>query len=208
MKAVYNVDLRNYYSSVKNQGACGNCYAMSTVENVNIQNIINAKNVPALSYQQLTDCSKGYYNNNGCNGGWLYESLNFIQVYGLYSESTYPQSLNTFQNNVAGTCKSYNSQKYTIKGWYYFLDYSCMSRVNVLHARTSISIAVAGGSFPFQYYHSGILSGCGNYPYVDHAVVLMGISLNTGMGNYWVIKNSWGTGWGEGGYIRINPTND
>ena len=116
--------------------------------------------------------------------------------------------METFNNGIVGTCKSYNSTKYKIKGWYFFPGFSCLSRVNVLLTKTSITVAIAGGSFPFQYYYSGILSGCRDYPYVDHAVVLMGISLNTGMGNYWVIKNRWGTGWGEGGYIRINPTND
>jgi hypothetical protein len=179
------------------------------VENVNIQNLIYSRNVPLLSYQQLTECSLGYYNNNGCNGGWLYESMNWIQYVGLNSEQAYPMPEQTFKKGILGNCKpALNSPRYKISGWRYFIDTFCISRVVALQNMYSISIAIAGGSFPFKFYKSGILSGCGYYPTVDHAVLLMGISLNTGMGNYWIVKNSWGSSWGENGYIRIDPTND
>ena len=57
----------------------------------------------------------------------------------------------------------------------------------------------------FQYYSSGVFNGCGtttNYYNMNHAVLLYGWDLD---GN-WLIKNSWGTDWGEEGFMRLDPT--
>ena len=64
-----------------------------------------------------------------------------------------------------------------------------------------MSIAIQANQLSFQSYSSGVLtSGCG--PLLDHAVALEGYN-NTASTPYWIVRNSWGSGWGEGGYIRI-----
>lgn len=64
-----------------------------------------------------------------------------------------------------------------------------------------VTIAVAAGSSYWQNYAGGILNQCGTK--IDHGVLLVGVFQNSTQ-NYWKIKNSWGTGWGENGYVRID----
>jgi C1A family cysteine protease len=63
-----------------------------------------------------------------------------------------------------------------------------------------IAIAISAGSQFFQSYSSGVLTKCGTT--LDHGVNLVGLVQNS-VDNYWIVKNSWGVGWGEKGYVRI-----
>lgn len=68
---------------------------------------------------------------------------------------------------------------------------------------TPQAIAVQAGSTYFQSYTGGVLTNstsCGQN--LDHAVVMVGYGTASGI-NYWIVRNSWGTGWGESGYVRI-----
>ncbi len=67
-----------------------------------------------------------------------------------------------------------------------------------------VSIVIQANQSVFQSYKSGVLTGpCANNR-LDHAVLLVGYGTDftTGL-DYWKVKNSWGTSWGESGYIRI-----
>lgn len=65
-----------------------------------------------------------------------------------------------------------------------------------------LSIALAAGSSAFQLYRSGILnsSACGTE--VNHAVGMVGYGNQDGT-DYWIVRNTWGSSWGDGGYIKI-----
>ena len=66
-----------------------------------------------------------------------------------------------------------------------------------------MSIAVAAGNDCWRYYESGILSEENNCPTgLDHGVAIIGLN-ESGEKPYWIIQNSWGTGWGNNGYIWI-----
>ena len=66
------------------------------------------------------------------------------------------------------------------------------------HGAVVTAVAAAG---PFSNYGGGVFSGCTNSN-TDHAVTVVGYGTANGE-DYWLIKNSWGTGWGEGGFIRL-----
>ena len=64
-----------------------------------------------------------------------------------------------------------------------------------------VSVAVDGASLAFQFYFGGIVKHfCGTS--LDHGVLLVGMGTEKDT-PYWIIKNSWGSGWGEHGYIRV-----
>jgi len=70
-----------------------------------------------------------------------------------------------------------------------------------LVAQQPITVAIMSNQFYFKYYKSGIMTGhCGDE--LDHAVLLVGYGVEDGV-PYWKIKNSWGTAWGDEGYIKI-----
>jgi len=64
-----------------------------------------------------------------------------------------------------------------------------------------VSVAVSAGNSYWMNYAGGIINKCGTG--VDHGVLLVGVFQNSTV-NYWKIKNSWGTTWGENGYIRVD----
>lgn len=69
-------------------------------------------------------------------------------------------------------------------------------------AHQPVSVGIEGGGFDFQFYSSGVFTGeCTTY--LDHAVTAIGYGESTNGSKYWIIKNSWGTKWGESGYMRI-----
>jgi len=65
-----------------------------------------------------------------------------------------------------------------------------------------VTIALAANSSAFQLYKSGILTSTSCGTVMDHAVTLVGYGTENGT-DYWIVKNSWGSTWGESGYIRI-----
>jgi len=75
-----------------------------------------------------------------------------------------------------------------------------------LHASATVGpIAVSVDASKWSRYSSGIFNGCDYAANIDinHAVVLVGYGTDEALGDYWLIRNSWGPNYGEDGYIRI-----
>lgn len=68
-------------------------------------------------------------------------------------------------------------------------------------ANQPVSVAIDGGGLEIQLYSSGVFTGsCGNSP--NHGVAIVGYGAEKGV-KHWIVKNSWGTGWGNRGYIKL-----
>jgi C1A family cysteine protease len=73
-------------------------------------------------------------------------------------------------------------------------------------AKGPVSVAIEADQFSFQLYHGGVItSGCGTN--LDHGVLAVGYGTLNGQ-SYFLVKNSWGAGWGDEGYVRIGATDD
>jgi len=173
-------------SSVKNQGQCGSCWAFSAVGTLESYSLFKGQSVN-LSEQQLVDCSRPQ-GNQGCNGGWPSNALKYVQSYGITTESAYPYAAKDQACKVQGG-------SFKIAGQ---VSHSGCSGLTSGINSHPISIAVDATNW--GSYKSGVFNNCATS--LNHAVLLVGV-----VGGNWKIKNSWGTGWGESGYIRLAAGN-
>jgi C1A family cysteine protease len=184
---------------VKNQEQCGSCWAFSTVENVESMWILAGKGTNMsvdLSPQQVVDCDNY---DAGCNGGDPPTAYQYIiQTGGLESESSYPY------HAVDQQCQFQKSKVVaTISKWKYATsDRDEKTLQSNLVSWGPLSICVDAANW--QDYTGGVMTAweCAWIVQLDHCVELVGYD-QTASTPYWIVRNSWGTDWGESGYIRL-----
>lgn len=182
-------------TSVKNQKSCGACWAFSTVGAIESAIAINGGDLVDLSVQYLVDCD---YSDAGCQGGLMSNAYEFVMEDGLPLWSDYPYIARQ------GNCKKV-PLKTSILGYY---DVPAGNSRELIKALTKnpVSVAIEADSAVFQNYKSGVLTddGCGHS--LNHGVLAVGYELDAST-PYYIVKNSWGSSWGENGYIRLGITN-
>jgi len=178
---------------VKNQGSCGSCWAFSTTGAIEGRYKIAKGQLNSLSEQDLVDCSKV---NSGCNGGLMDYAFDFvIKNGGLCSETAYPYVAYQHYSCRDSSCSKEDpiSRYVDVEQTTAALEAAC--------SEGPVSIAIEADQSSFQQYTSGVLTGsCGTG--LDHGVLLVGFGTDNGQ-DYWKVKNSWGSYWGEAGYIRL-----
>jgi len=200
---------------VKNQGDCGSCWAFSTTGDIESQWALKGNTLTQFSEQLLVDCSHGCCEelnqsvcNSGCEGGWQWNAYTDIESWGgIALESAYPYT------GVDGTCRK-NSTKLMAP----ITNYTCLSVPNAADEDQMAAYLVAHGPLAValnaelvEDYSSGIID-----PYfpgeecdptqLDHAVLIVGYGSESswfGSTPFWIVKNSWGSEFGENGYFRI-----
>jgi len=188
---------------VHNQGSCGSCWAFSAIGAVESASKITYGKLYDLSEQHLVSCDT---TDLGCNGGWMDDAFTWMkQNGGIGSEADYPYTSGSGQT---GTCKKgVSSQPNTAPKSFVDVQTGSVTALESAVAIKPVSIAIQANQAAFQSYKSGVLTGkCGQR--LDHGVLLVGYGYDTASKlNYWKVKNSWGTTWGEAGYIRILKDN-
>lgn len=187
-------------TDVKNQGSCGSCWAFSTTGSLEGAWQIKHSELTPLSEEELVQCDRGQ--DSGCQGGLMDYAFEFIQKNGgIASESAYAY---TSGSGVRGTCSRTKSANpvATVSG-YSDVTPNSADQMRAALALGPVSVAVEADKSAWQFYSGGIMSSeeCGTK--LDHGVLAVGFDSSAG---FFKVKNSWGTSWGESGYIRLADT--
>ncbi|KAI3848467.1 hypothetical protein MKX03_031734 [Papaver bracteatum] len=165
---------------LRTKGRC--CWAFSAVAAMEGITQLATGKLTSLSEQELVDCdTKG--EDQGCEGGLMDDAFEFIQ-----------------ENRAANTKKA-NTHAASING---YEDVPAKNEASLLKAvsKQPVSVAIDASGQDFQFYSSGVFTGtCGTE--LDHDVTSVGYGTDSDGSKYWLVKNSWGTSWGEDGYIRM-----
>jgi len=178
---------------IKNQGQCGSCWAFATVATTEGLYFLNKHPLTSFSEQQIVSCDTTCA---GCNGGWPYLAMAYVASKGLETEAQYP-----YTSPPTGQCKfnSANAVQTGVTGAAFVTPKNQQALFAAVYQQPTAIIVEADQS-AFQLYTSGIITtGCGVQ--LDHAITAVGYTPT-----YFIVKNSWGTTWGQEGYVYISSS--
>jgi C1A family cysteine protease len=201
---------KGYVSPIKDQGSCGSCWAFSTIANLEGLYYKEKGVMVTMSEQMLVDCDTI---DSGCNGGLMENTFTWLKENGgIMTDDDYPYT------GYKGSCKSDPSKYVDMKITGYKKlgsSWSTWSAVDEEEVKEFLyetgPLAIALNADYLSYYTGGIVdytsSQCPSSG-INHAVTLVGYGTDESSGmDYWIIKNSWGSDWGEYGYFRIRRGN-
>jgi len=178
---------------IKDQGQCGSCWAFAAVATMEGAWKKAGNSLTSLSEQELVDCVKA---DAGCNGGLPEHGIKWAEKHGMASEAEYPYHARD------GHCKHKEKAVAHFTG----LTNVKQSEDHLKDAVGTVgpvAVGIDASHYSFQLYNGGVYheTRCSSTQ-LDHGVTVIGYG-NEDDKDYWLVKNSWGSSWGEKGYIKM-----
>ena len=195
-------------TSVKQQGGCGSCWAFAALGAMESDIKIKDDVSTDLSEQWLISCTLA----GDCGGGQYSEAFKYLRCNGLQDpcgdsgavlESDFPYQADD-PPNVPCACPY--PHPYCLADWGFAYGgggvppVADVKQAIVTYGPVAVSVYA---NWAFQTYGGGVFNACENDQGTNHAVVLVGWDDNQGTDGVWILRNSWGSGWGQGGYMLI-----
>jgi len=194
-----SVDWRDHkaVTPVKDQGSCGSCWSFSTTGCLEGAHAIKSGKLLSFSEQQLVDCDP---RNAGCDGGLQEDAFKYLEKHYAYLESDYPYKGRDkkCQYDDKAAKKSSGVKVDTWKA----ITPNNAAQMKKAAAVQPLAISIDAAGRQFMNYKRGIYDGTNIVIRLDHAVLCVGYGVENGT-EYWIMKNSWNTSWGEDGYMRV-----
>jgi len=212
-----NVSSMSFVSPIRNQGSCGSCYAFASMAmneaRLRIQSMNAVKKV--FSPQDIVECSQY---SQGCDGGFPYLiGGKYAEDFGLVEESCNAYTGVDGKCRTDKSCSRQYATKYSYVGGFYGACNSDLMKLE-LHNNGPIVVGfnVEDDFFNYKggiYFHTSMKDplnyGFEPFELTNHAVLIVGYGKEPKTGElFWIVKNSWGTTWGEDGYFRIRRGTD
>jgi C1A family cysteine protease len=189
-----NKDGKNWITSIKDQGQCGSCWAFAAIGDLEAQLKINAKNPdlnPDLSEQQMVSCCPEC---GSCNGGSSSNAFNYANKTGIVKDAC---SGYTVSNSACNICYHGDDNAKKIMNWSWIIKEEFKNTL----ANQGPVVVYFQVYDDFHFYKGGVYRHTWGEAGGGHAMLLVGYN---DTGRYWIIKNSWGTYWGEAGYVKVS----
>jgi len=184
---------------IQDQGKCGSCYAFASTASIEHETSFFLPSLQKYSEQQIVDCS-GEYGNAGCNGGLVTTTYDFLTDFPICLQKEYPYKTDQDGKCLQDEC---TDTDYVIREYSKVPPFSA-DALKETATYSVVALGIAGDSEVFQFYKSGVFDDqeCGTT--MNHAVAVVGYGNDDGK-DFFILRNSWGTSWGEEGYMRIAP---
>lgn len=206
----------SFVSPVRNQGACGSCYAFGSLgmNEARLRVATNNTVQTIFSTQDIVECSEY---SQGCDGGFPYLiGGKYAEDYGLVEESCNPYTGKDGACSTKKACdRSYSTRYQYVGGFYGACNEALMQIELVKNGPVAVAFEVYNDFMTYSggIYHHTFLKDIDNFGFnpfqlTNHAVLLVGYGTEEGGEKYWIVKNSWGEGWGENGFFRIRRGTD
>jgi C1A family cysteine protease len=199
-----NIDWRdhnygNYVSGIRQQGACGSCWAFASVALLESMKMISwtlPGTDPDYSEQYVLSCSGA----GNCDSGNAHQALEFLSTTGTPPETCFP-----YEGDDGVPCESSCIEEEEYRNRIANVSYVTLDNVDVEAMKAALDfgplVTFMQVFESFYGYDNGIYSAYGSdYTGVNHSVLVIGFDDAL---ECWIAKNSWGTGWGEDGFFRI-----